>query len=73
MLADSIDRSDRDAIDTVGVAIKIAVVLTSSAIASGEHEDATKTTSTILNTVLDRLFDQHAWRIHGLTVVGRSP
>lgn len=73
MLAGAVDCPHRDAVDGVGIAIKVAVIALGGAVAAGKDVDGTEAGPSILDTVQHRLADEDPWGLHVAAVIGGAP
>lgn len=64
---------DRDGVNAVGIAVKIALVTGQRAIATGEYEYGALSVSTILYAVEECLVNDVTWSLHGLAVIWGAP
>jgi hypothetical protein len=68
-----IDGGDGDRIDTVRVAIEIALVPVRSTIAAGKDENGSFAAAASVDTVDNGFCDEDGWTLHRSAIVGRSP
>ena len=64
---------NRDGVNAVGIAIKIALVTGHGAIATGEYEYGTFSVPAVLYAVEEGLVNNVAWTFHGLAVIRGAP
>ncbi|KXT14975.1 hypothetical protein AC579_7736 [Pseudocercospora musae] len=69
----AIDTSDTNGVDTVRVAIEVAVVVCGSSISDGEDEYTAKTRATLLDAFQHGSSDENAWCFHGLAIIRWPP
>lgn len=62
-----------DGVDTVGIAVKIALVIGHGAIAAGEDEYGPFAVSSVLYAVEEGPVNDVAWTFHGLAVIRGAP
>lgn len=62
-----------DGVDTVGIAVKVALVTGHGAIATGEDEYGPFSVSSVLYAVEEGLVNDVAWTFHGLAVIWGPP
>lgn len=67
------DGADGDGVATVGVSVKVAVVASSSSIASGKDVDATETASSLGHPVNKGVHEESGGSCHFDTIVGGAP
>lgn len=68
-----VDGSHRDAVNTVGVPIKVAVVIARSTVATGKDVNVAKPVATLLDGVEHGPSDQNPRCLHRPAVVRRAP
>ena len=73
MLIILIDGADCDAVDTVGIAIKVAVVVASCAITCGEDVDGAFATTTFLDGSHHSFLDKKSRSLHSPSIIRRAP
>jgi hypothetical protein len=73
MLVVFVDSADRDAVNTVGVAIEVAVVITGCTVASSEDVYGTLATAPLLNCSNHGFLDKNTRGLHSLTIVRWAP
>lgn len=73
MLVVHVDSTHGDAVDAVGVAVEIAVVVARSAVASREDVDGALAPTALLNSSHHGLLNEYARRLHGPAVIWRTP
>lgn len=69
----SVDGSNRDAENAVGITVKVAVVIAGRAIATGEDVNISQAVATVLDSVLHGALDQDAGCFHRPAIIRGSP
>lgn len=73
MLACSVDGADGNAVDGVGVAVKVAVIITGRTIPTRKDVNRTQPTTALLDGFEHSSPNQHTRCLHRTTVVTRAP
>ena len=68
-----INGRDGDRVDTVGVAIKVALISVVSAVATSENINRTLPSTTVIDSVHESLLNQIIWPFHRLAIIWRAP
>jgi hypothetical protein len=73
MKSSSVNSTNGNAVDRVGVSIEVAVVALTGTITTGKNVDGTKTTTSLLNRLEHSSSNHYIGRLHGLAIIRRTP